>query len=191
MMMFSVRKFAVLAAAVSGLAIPATSKAADVYKVDAVHSSVLFRVKHLNTSYAWGRFDEFSGSLALDSSQSKLQFQIKTASVDTNNANRDNHLKSPDFFNAVQFPTIDFASKSVVLKGNAYEVSGDLTLHGVTKPVTFKLTPTGTGKDMKNHAIAGFEANFTISQKDFGITKMAAAIGDEVWVIVAIETIKQ
>ena len=66
-----------------------------------------------------------------------------------------------------------------------------MTLHGVTKPVTFKLTQTGAGKDMKNHAIAGFETNFTISQKDFGITKMAAAIGDEVWVIVAIETIKQ
>jgi polyisoprenoid-binding protein YceI len=194
--MFPVRKSTMLATlgatVLAGLSLGAgTSKAADVYKVDPVHSSVIFRVKHMNTSYAWGRFDDFAGSLSLDSSQSKLQFQIKTASVDTNNANRDNHLRSPDFFNAVQFPTIGFVSKSVTQKGNAYEVVGDMTLHGVTRPLTFKLIPTGTGKDMKGNAIAGFEASFTLSQKEFGITKMAAAIGDEVWVIVGIETIKQ
>jgi polyisoprenoid-binding protein YceI len=190
-MTFPVRPFAMLATCAVGLVVSAPSMAAEVYKVDPVHSSVVFRVKHLNTSHAWGRFDEFSGSLALDPSQSKLQFQIKAGSVDTNNAMRDNHLKGPDFFSAVQYPTIDFTSKSVVLKDKAYEVSGDLTFHGVTKPISFKLTPTGTGKDMKGHAIAGFESSFMVSQKEFGITKMAGAIGDDVWVIVSIEAIRQ
>jgi polyisoprenoid-binding protein YceI len=154
----------------------------------------VFRVKHLNTSYAWGRFNAISGSFTLDpadASKSKLAFTVKAGSVDTNNKDRDKHLMSPDFFNAVQYPDITFTSKSVVKSGPGYEVSGTLTFHGVTKPVAFTLTPTGAGKDMRGNSIAGVETGFSLKQSDFGITKMAAAIGDEVNVYVSIEGVKK
>lgn len=166
------------------------ARAAEAYAADPVHSSVVFRVKHMNTSYAWGRFNAIAGSFALDPEDpavSKLEFTVKAASVDTNNKDRDNHLKGPDFFNAVQYPNISFASKSVVKSAGGFEVTGTLSFHGVTKPLSFVLVPTGTGKDMRGHAIAGISAGFTVKQSDFGITKMAGAIGDEVNVYVSIE----
>ncbi len=198
MLMTHARSFALSTLGLLGLTISAatSAQAQESYKADPVHSSVVYRVKHMNASYSWGRFDDISGSFALDSadpSRMKLDFQVKTNSIDTNNKLRDTHLKGPDFFNAVQFPTISFTSKSVAKAktGNAYQVTGDLTFHGVTKSVTAQVSPVGTGKDMKGKPIAGIEANFLLSQKDFGITKMAAAIGDEVWVIVSVEGIKQ
>ena len=190
-MRISVRAFVVLAA---GGGLVGQARAAETFKVDPVHSAVVFRVKHMNTSYAWGRFNDLSGSFSLDpadSTKGRLQFEVKAGSVDTGNAKRDTHLKGPDFFNAVQFPTITFTSKSVAKSAEVYEVTGDLTLHGVTKPVTFRLTPTGTGRAMTGTPIAGIEASFTIKQSDFGITKMAAMIGDEVWVNVSVEGVRQ
>ncbi len=169
--------------------------AADTFKADPVHSSVVYRVKHMGTSHHWGRFNEMSGEFTLDAvdpSKDRFDFQIKTASIDSGNPKRDQHLKSPDFFNAVQFPTISFKSKAVAKSGAALDVSGDLTLHGVTKPVTLKINLTGTGKDMAGKPIAGIDTNFLIKQTDFGITKMTgAAIGDEVLIVVAIEGQKQ
>lgn len=168
--------------------------AADSYAVDPVHSSVVFRVKHLNTSHAWGRFNDIAGSFTLDESNpsaSRLEFTVKAASVDTNNEARDNHLRGPDFFNAVQYPDISFASKTVEKTAEGYEVSGELTFHGVTKPLTVTLVPTGTGKDMRGNAIAGVDATFTIKQSDFGVTMMAAAIGDAVTLFVSIEGVKK
>lgn len=187
----SVRALATLTVGLAAAAGAPRPAAAETYQADPVHSSVVFRVKHMNTSYAWGRFNDLAGTFTLDPSGGALKFQVKAASVDTGNARRDGHLKGPDFFNAVQYPTIAFASKSVVRSGNVYEVTGDLTLHGVTKPVTFRLTPTGSGKGPTGAPIAGIEASFTIKQSDFGITKMAAAIGDEVWVNVSVEGIRQ
>ena len=174
----------------------AAASAADTYKVDAVHSSVVYRVKHMGTSNHWGRFNDLSGTFSLDEAnpaKSSLDFTIKTDSIDSGNAKRDQHLKSPDFFNAVQYPKITFKSKGVAKSGAAYDVSGDLTLHGVTKPVTVKVTPVGTGKDMKGTPTAGIDASFTIKQSEFGITKMTGPnmIGDEVLVIVGIEGGKQ
>jgi polyisoprenoid-binding protein YceI len=172
----------------------APAHAAETYQADPVHSSIVFRVKHANTAYFWGRFNEIAGTFTLDPADPgavSLQFQVKTASVDTANSNRDQHLKGPDFFNAAQFPTISFTSKSSAAAGKAYEVKGDLTLHGVTRPVTVHLTPTGTGKGPTGKAIGGIEANFTIKQSEFGITKMAAMIGDSVWVNVSVEGIRK
>jgi polyisoprenoid-binding protein YceI len=169
------------------------ARAGETYQADPVHSSIVFRVKHANTAYFWGRFNDIAGNFTLDSSDPgtvALQFQVKTASVDTANPNRDQHLKGPDFFNATQFPTISFKSKSAAVSGKGYEVQGDLTLHGVTKPVTVHLTPTGTGKGPTGKAIGGIEANFTIKQSEFGITKMASMIGDSVWVNVSVEGIR-
>jgi polyisoprenoid-binding protein YceI len=177
-------------AGLAGVETSYRASAGETYQVDPVHSTVIFRVKHMNTAYFWGRFNEITGTFALDSSdpsQVKLEFQVSAASVDTGNAKRDQHLKGPDFLNAVQFPTISFASKAVEKSGNAYLVTGDMTLHGVTKPITVHLTPTGTGKGPTGAEIGGIEANVTIRQSDFGITKMTGMIGDDVWINISVE----
>jgi polyisoprenoid-binding protein YceI len=192
-MSFAARTLLTLSAAIA-VASPVASRAADTYAVDAVHSSVVFKVKHMNTSTAWGRFDALAGSFTLDAadpSKSKMTFTVKADSVDTNNKARDNHLKSPDFFNAAQYPDITFTSKAVAKSSDGYEVSGTMTFHGVTKPLSFVLVPTGNSKDMKGNPIAGVDATFVLKQSDFGITKMAAAIGDEVTVFVSIEGVKK
>ncbi len=192
-MNFAIRTVSTLAAALVAI-IPAPTRAADTFTADAVHSSVVFRVKHMNTSHAWGRFDTLEGSFSLDPADpklSKLSFTVKAASVNTNNMLRDNHLKGPDFFSATQYPNITFVSDSVVKSAKGYDVTGKLTFHGVTKSISFPVEPTGTGKDMKGNPIAGIDANFTLKQSDFGITKMAAAIGDEVSVFVSIEGVKK
>jgi len=166
------------------------SVAADTFTVDTVHSAVVFRVKHMNTSNAWGRFNDIAGTFALDESdpsKSLLDFQVKTGSIDTASAARDKHLKSPDFFNAVQFPVISFKSKSVSKGAEGYDVTGDLTLHGVTKPVKVKVLPVGSGKDPRGTVIAGIDATFTVKQSEFGMSKMVGPIGDDVWVNVSIE----
>jgi polyisoprenoid-binding protein YceI len=169
--------------------------AADTFTADPVHSAVVFRVKHMNTSHSWGRFNDIAGKFSIDDSdpaQSQFAFTIKTASIDTNSAARDQHLKSPDFFNAVQFPTISFKSTGVTRASDGtYEVTGDLTLHGVTKPVRAKVVPTGTGKDMKGAPTAGIDASFIVKQSEFGMTKMVGPIGDDVWVNVSIEGVKK
>jgi polyisoprenoid-binding protein YceI len=192
MMKSAALTFVTLSAALA--AVSPVALAADTYTADPVHSSAVFRVKHLNTSHAWGRFDALAGSFTIDPSEpakTKLAFTVKAASVDTNSKERDNHLKSPDFFNAVQYPDITFVSKSVAKSARGYEVGGILTFHGVARPLAFVLVPTGTGKDMRGNAIAGVDASFTLKQSDFGITKMAAAIGDDVSVFVSIEGIKK
>lgn len=179
---------------VASLSLPAGVRAADTFTCDPVHSSVVFRVKHMNTSHAWGRFDAIDGSFKLDPTdptQSKLSFSVKAGSVNTGNAARDNHLKGPDFFNAVQYPSITFVSESVSKTAKGYEVKGSLTFHGVTKPVELLVEPTGSGKDMRGKPIAGIDVNFKLKQSDYGITKMAAAIGDEVAVFVSIEGVKK
>ena len=193
-MTYGLRALAVLAIGVSGAAIAAEARAEESYQADPVHSSVVFRVKHMNTTYFWGRFNEITGTFSLDSAdpaQNKFQFQVKAGSVNTGEAKRDEHLKGPDFFNAVEFPTISFVSTGATKLENGYEVSGDLTLHGVTKPIKVRVVPTGTGKGPTGAPIAGIESTFTISQKDFGITKMANMIGDDVLITVGVEGIKK
>jgi polyisoprenoid-binding protein YceI len=164
--------------------------AAETYVADPVHSSLVYRIKHMNATYFWGRFNSINGSFTLDEAnpaQCQFEFQVKADSVDTGNAKRDAHLKSPDFFNVVQFPTIAFKSQSVTRSGDAYEVVGELTLHGVTKPVTVKVVPTGKGKGPGGAPIAGIEATLMIKRTDFGMSNMVGPLGDEVLVNVGIE----
>jgi polyisoprenoid-binding protein YceI len=125
------------------LAGAAQVRAADTYKIDPVHATVIYRISHFNVGNAYGRFNEPTGSVTVDNedpSKSVFEFSVQVDKVDTANPKRDAHLKSPDFFNAKQFPTIDFKSTKVAKKGdNQFELTGDLTLHGVTKSVTFDL----------------------------------------------------
>jgi polyisoprenoid-binding protein YceI len=185
---------AVVLSLVPWLAAGRCAVAAETYTADPVHSSVIYRIKHMNASYAWGRFNDISGTFALDEAnpeQSRFEFQVKTESLDSGNAKRDQHLKSPDFFNAVQFPTIKFKSTSVTKSAEAYEVTGDLTLHGVTRPVTVRVVLTGTNKNPMGKPIAGIEATFSFKRTDFGMTKMVEAVGDYVWMYVSIEGVQQ
>jgi len=191
-MKFAIRALLLLAG-LAGVETSYQARAGVTYQADPVHSSVVFRVKHANTAFFWGRFNDITGAFVLDSadpSQVKLEFQVKAASVDTGNAKRDQHLKGPDFLNAVQFPTITFASRSVEKSGNAYLVTGDMTLHGVTRPITVHLTPTGTGRGPTGAEIGGIEASVVIRQSDFGITKMAGMIADNVLIYISVEGVR-
>jgi polyisoprenoid-binding protein YceI len=164
--------------------------AADMYAVDTVHSSIVFRVKHMNTAYFWGRFNNLAGSFSLDEANpaaSQFEFQVKVDSVDTGNTKRDTHLKSPDFFNAVQFPVIAFTSQTVKKTASGYDVIGELTLHGVTKPVSVQVIPTGNGKGPSGRPIAGLEATLNFKRSDFGMTNMVGPVGDDVLVNVGVE----
>ena len=164
---------------------------ADSFTIDPVHSSLIFRTSHLGVGFIYGRFNTFSGSFAFarDPAGCSLNVTIEAASVDTNNAARDKHLRSDAFFNVKEFPKITFKSTRVrLVGGKTYEVTGDLTLHGVTRPVTARLERIGSGKDPRTRAVrTGFQTTFTIKRSDFGMKFMLGGIGDEVRVILAAE----
>jgi polyisoprenoid-binding protein YceI len=183
----------VAAALLAGLA-AAPARAADTFKVDPVHSSLLFRIKHLNVGYIYGRFNAYSGTFAFDRdpAQCSLTFEVNIDSLDTANADRDKHLKGPDFFNVKEFPTASFKSKSVkALDEKIYEVSGDLTLRGVTQPVTVRLERIGTARGMRGEVRSGIETTFVIKRSDFGMKYGLQLLSDEVRITVAVEGIQQ
>jgi polyisoprenoid-binding protein YceI len=156
--------------------------------VDGVHSTVLFRIKHLNTSFAWGRFNDISGKVNLEDKSPSLEIQLKTDSIDTGNAKREEHLKSPDFFSAKQFPTLSFRSTKITKNGDGkYSVDGTLKLHGVERPLSVELERTGAGKNQQGTAIEGFETTFTIKRSDFGMKFLLQGLSDEVLLIVSLE----
>lgn len=169
--------------------------AADTYDVDPVHSYVLFRVNHLGVGTSYGRFNDVSGTLVVDEenpAQSSVSIEIAAESVDTANADRDKHLKSPDFFSVQQFPRITFKSTGIEKTGDAaYDVSGELTLHGVTKPVTLSLRRVGSGKDPWGKFRTGFDGSFVVKRGEFGISYMPQGLGGDVEIFVAVEAIKQ
>ena len=162
------------------------------YAVDPVHSTVLFRIKHMGTSYAWGRFNEIAGRLNLDDQAPSLEMQVKTESLDTANAKRDQHLRSPDFFSAKQFPAISFKSTRVARVGdNKYDVDGTLSLHGVDRPLKVQLERTGTGKNQLGAAVAGYTTTFSIKRSDFGMKFGLEGLSDDVLLIVSLECAAQ
>lgn len=177
------------------LGVGSPARAGDVYQVDPVHSTVIFRVQHLGVSYSYGRFNDPAGTINVDDSdlsKSGIEVSVDVAKIDTDNAKRDEHLKSPDFFNAKVYPTISFKSTSVKKTGEkTYEVAGGLTLRGVTKPVTLNVEWVGTGKDPWGGTRTGFETSLTIKRSDFGMDKMVGPIGDEVKLIISIEGVKK
>jgi polyisoprenoid-binding protein YceI len=170
-------------------------RAPGTYKIDAVHSSLIFKIKHVDTANFYGRFNDVSGSFTLDDDPAKcsVQIDVKVASVDTHDNTRDGHLKSPDFFNAKEFPTLTFKSTSFAKTGDgAYDVSGDLTIHGVTKAVTVKAAKTGFSDTPKLGARCGVETTFTLKRSDFGMKFMLEqnALGDEVTIIASLEGVQ-
>jgi polyisoprenoid-binding protein YceI len=184
-----------LAASALAALCPLAARAADTYQVDPVHSSLVFRIKHMNIGYIYGRFNDLAGGFVFDDKDpagSSFEFHVKADSVDTANAKRDQHLKSPDFFSVKEFPEISFKSKEVRAGKEewTYEVTGDLALHGITKPITIKLHHVGSGKDPFGGFRSGFEANFTVKRSDFGMKAMPG-LGDDVWVLFGFEGVKK
>jgi polyisoprenoid-binding protein YceI len=173
-----------------GLASIAT---ADDYAIDMAHTSVSFKIEHMGLSYVHGRFNSFSGSFRLDSSDAANNFfklDIKSQSVDTNNSGRDAHLKSPEYFNARQYASVSFKSTSVKPVDGGYEVSGDLTLRGETKPVSFTLKGGKTAQFQGGSHI-GFSTDFVIKRSDFAVGKPSPALGDDVMVSIGLEGLKK
>ena len=165
------------------------------YKIDPVHSVAYFEVGHAGgISRFMGRFNDISGDLVVGAPEkSRVKVDVKVDSVDTRSEALDKHLKSPDFFNAVQFPVLNFTSTAVSLNpAGEGTVAGNLTLRGVTKPVTFKLRHVGTGKGMKGEQRVGYVATGTIKRSDFGISfGVPGAATDEVDLRINIEAVKQ
>ena len=167
--------------------------AATNYEIDAVHSSVLFRAKHLGVTYNYGRFNEFSGNITMDEtdvSKSKVEFEVKTSSIDTANAKRDQHLRSLDFFNAKQFPVITFKSTKVNAKAgqeNMLEVTGDFELHGVKKSITVDVEITGKANVPQVGEVMGFLTTFDIKRSEYGFTFGMEGVNDEIQITVSVE----
>jgi polyisoprenoid-binding protein YceI len=171
---------------------PAAAGGATVFGVDDVHSTALFRVMHAGAGQFWGRFNDISGTFTLSDDPAKLAFMIDVAidSVDSGNDKLDGHLKSPDFFNSKEFPKMSFKSTGAKKAGNGmFEVMGDLTMHGVTKPITAMVEITGQSSMMGQRG--GAEATFTVKRSEFGMTYGVekGVIGDMVKVVVGLEGI--
>lgn len=169
--------------------------AADTFRTDPTHSTVVFRVKHMNISYCYGRFNKIAGTFRLDEAnpaESMVDIEVTAGSIDTDNADRDKRLRSADFFDAERFKTIRFQSKKTTRKANGpFVVEGELTLHGVTRPITVEIESTGAGKGMVGELRAGLETVFNIRRTDFGMNKMVGPVADEVRLIVSLEGIKE
>lgn len=171
------------------------------WSVDPTHSSVKFNVDHLVISEVDGNFKKFSGNIvtnAADFNNSKITFSVDVNSINTDNADRDKHLMSDDFFAAEKYPQMTFTSTSFKkVKGNMYAAEGDLTIHGVTKRVKFAVNYGGSIKDPWGNTRAGFKAAGTINRKDFGLkwsnTTEAggAVVGDEVRLQINVEFVQQ
>ena len=178
----------------------ATATATRTYQIDKSHSEATFQVRHLITKVR-GRFSDFEGSVTLDAAhpeQSSVAITIQAASIDTNEPNRDTHLRSPDFFSVDEFATLAFTSTQVAAKGEGrFDVTGDLTIRGVTRRIVVPVSHLGQAKDPWGNDRIAFEAEFTINRKEFGLTWNAALetggflVGDDVRVSLSIQAIGQ
>lgn len=168
---------------------------AELYKADAVHSSIGFRIKHLNVAYFYGRFNDVEGTFAFDEAEparSVVDLHVKVESIDTHNGLRDADLKSAQFFDAGKFKEIAFrGTRTTRIDPQRFKVEGELTLHGVTRPLTVTLKRTGSGPGMRNEYRSGFETVFEVKRSEFGMTAMPDKLGDEVRLTVSIEGIRQ
>jgi polyisoprenoid-binding protein YceI len=170
------------------------------FTIDKAHSEALFQVRHLVTRVR-GRFSDFEGTVEFDEAhpeQSRVNFTVRAASIDTNEPDRDKHLRSEDFFFVDKYPTITFTSTRIAkAKENEFKVTGDLTIRGVTKPITLDVTYLGSAKDPWGNLKAGFEGETTLNRKDFGLMWNAALetggflVGDEVKVTLSIQAAAQ
>ena len=189
-----------LAALALLLLVPSFALAAD-YKIDSVHSSAQFSVRHLMVSNVKGEFTKVSGSIAYDEKNlaaSKVEAEIDATTVNTHESARDNHLKSPDFFDVARYPAITFKIKLFYKDGGVLKIKGDLTMHGTTKEVILTVDgPSPEIKDPWGNARFGASATTKINRQDFGVSWSkaldggGALVGDEVTITIDLEAVKQ
>lgn len=174
---------------------------ATTWSIDPTHSEVQFKVKHLMVSTVTGSFSKFDGQLSMvgdDFEDADITFSADIDSISTGNEQRDGHLKSAEFFAVAQFPQLTFKSTGMKKTGDdTYELSGDLTMHGVTKPVTLKAEYGGQMQDFYGQTKAGFELSGTIKRKEFGLTwdgvteAGGVVVSDDVRLVMNIQVTKQ
>lgn len=167
------------------------------YLVDKSHSNVGFQVKHMMVSKVKGNFDEYEATVEAadltDLTTANIEFAFDVASINTKNDDRDNHLKSGDFFDVEKFPKITFKSTNITGSGSDYKVTGDLTIKDVTKSVTFDVSYNGKGTNPWGAEVYGFEAETAIDREEFGLTWNAALetggvlVGKEIKILVELE----
>jgi polyisoprenoid-binding protein YceI len=171
-----------------------SAQAADVYTYDGVHSSVSFKARHLGLSWIHGRFNDVDGQFTIDRetpANSSFTLTIKVDSVDTANAKRDEHLRQADYFDTKKYPTIEFKSTSVKPVDGGYEVTGDFTMHGTTKSITFVLKG-GKEIEVKGIKRIGLSTETTLKRSDFGFDPSAIGpIGDEALILIDCEGMKK
>lgn len=167
------------------------------WNVDATHTNVGFTVRHMMVSNVRGNFGDVEGMVEGDPMnlpETKIQFNIDVNTINTNNEDRDNHLRSDDFFDVKNHPKITFESTEITETGtDEYDVTGDLTVRGNTKSTTFKVTRTGSGKNPWGVDVVGFEAETKISREEFGLTWNQALetggvlVGDKITITVELQ----
>ena len=173
------------------------------WNIDPTHSEVNFKVKHLVISTVTGSFRKFNGQVETagdsdDFTNAKVQFEIDAASIDTNQADRDNHLRADDFFNVAQFPTITFDSTAFTKKDeDTYSLEGNLTIRDITKPVSLDVDFGGATTDHYGNYKAGFEVSGKIKRKEFGLTWSAVTeagsvvLGDDIRLAISVQLAKE
>ena len=170
------------------------SQAAD-YRIDAGHSFVQFKISHIGVSWMIGTFDTLSGSFTYDPDAGpegqSVSVEIDTASVDTGHAERDKHLRSADFLHVDEFPTATFVSTGYEGDGESGTITGDLTLHGVTKPIAIAVKKVGAGQDPWGGYRAGFEGSASITRKDFGMGYNLGPASESMELFLFIEGVRQ
>lgn len=178
----------------------AQAAAANVYQIDAAHSQVSFKVKHLGISTVTGSFGDFSGTVTYDPrnvAASQATAVIKAASINTNNERRDTHLRSADFFETEKFPEITFSTGRVRRTGQGLKVDGTLTMHGVTRPIVLDAAFVGTTRGPDGKERVAFEATTKVDRREFGLTWNRAVetggvvVGNDVQIILDIAAVKR
>ena len=172
-------------------------QAADTYNIDPVHSSVGFSVSHMVINNVHGKFNDFSGTLTVEGKKiAEAKGTIQTKSIDTGVANRDKHLKSPDFFDVEKYPTITFQSKRSEAKGDQPVLVGDFTMHGVTKEISLPVKLSGPIKDPMGNTRVGLQAKVKLQRKDYGLTwnktleTGGVVVGDDIEIEINAEAVK-
>ncbi len=195
--MMNLMKKTGIAAAALLLSSMAFAEPAGTYQFDkkGAHQFVMFKISHLGYSWLYGRFNDFNGTFTVDAENpenSKVEATIQTASVDSNHAERDKHLRSDDFLDVDKYPTATFKSTSIEQTGDdTAKITGDFTLHGVTKPVTLDAKMIGYGDDPWGGYRMGLEASTSLRLADFGITKDLGPASETVDIIISVEGIKK
>jgi len=185
----------------AALAAPAIAQSASTWQIDPAHSSIQFGVRHLMISTVRGKFPKFTATVTgdeKDPTAASVEASIDASSIDTGEARRDEHLKSPDFFDVAKYPTITFKSTKIELAGgHKFRLHGDLTMHGVTKPVVLDVEVTPEVKDQRGATRAGAHATTKVNRKDFGINWSKSidgggvVVGDDVDVTIEVEGVKK